>query len=87
MLLVVGQFWSGIPRSLVRLMQWLERHPPAQLNWYYTLTLGYFYWLGAQAMIRANRRAGHGIMSLKRFTHPRPSLTPPLVASERPGLR
>jgi hypothetical protein len=42
----------------MQLVEWIERRRPARLNQYYMLALDYFFWLGALAAMRANRRAG-----------------------------
>jgi GT2 family glycosyltransferase len=66
-LLVFSRMWAGTPGFVTWLMGWLERVQPARLELYFALTLDYFYWLGVQSALRANRRAGREPRSLEQM--------------------
>jgi glycosyltransferase involved in cell wall biosynthesis len=57
-MLSVSRVWPAAPGCIMQLVEWIERRRPARLNQYYMLALDYFFWLGALAAMRANRRAG-----------------------------
>lgn len=55
---------AGTPSALIRLIEQLERlHAPFPTR-LYRLALDYFYWVGALAMVRENRRLGRGLTIL-----------------------
>lgn len=50
--------------GVIALTGWLERLRLKRLDLFYRFALDYFYWLGADAAMRENRRAGRGLASL-----------------------
>ncbi len=64
-LLAAGEAWPALPDHLLRGLSALERRwaPPPR---FYELALGYFYWTGARAAMRENRRSGSGLSALPR---------------------
>ncbi len=66
-LLLLSRWIPATPRAIIRFVKWLEARRTARLHFYYDLALDYFFWLGAQPALRANRRAGDGLQSLPRL--------------------
>jgi GT2 family glycosyltransferase len=63
-LLMLSRLAAGTPKGVIRFVNWLEQRKAARLHFYYDLALDYFFWLGAQPALRANRRAKSGLQSL-----------------------
>jgi len=64
-LLGFSRFCLWTPDWMAQSMAWLEQRRPARLDLYYTLALDYFYWLGAQAVLRESARTAGGLTSLE----------------------
>lgn len=50
--------------GVIALTGWLERLRLKRLDLFYRFALDYFYWLGVESAMQANRRSGHGLVSL-----------------------
>jgi GT2 family glycosyltransferase len=51
-LLAFGTVWRQLPEWVIRMTCWLERNVGGLPYRYYELALGYFYWVGVQAVLR-----------------------------------
>jgi glycosyltransferase involved in cell wall biosynthesis len=60
-LLAAGDAWPALPCWILRTLAALERRGLARSPRFYALALGYFYWTGARAAMRENRRSGRGL--------------------------
>jgi GT2 family glycosyltransferase len=58
LLLRASRVTDRVPSWVVAVVEWLERHPPARLDKYYTMAIDYLYWYGALGAMREPRSDG-----------------------------
>jgi GT2 family glycosyltransferase len=68
-LLGLSRQWVAVPEGVAAGIGWLERRRVKGLQLYYRLALDYFYWVGAEAALRENKRFGRGLRSLAGLVH------------------
>ncbi|MEP7359121.1 MAG: glycosyltransferase family 2 protein [Anaerolineales bacterium] len=64
-LLTTGRLVPGFSAALAHGLAWLDGRGLAWPDRWYVLAMGYYYWLGADQAVRANRRTGQGLTQLR----------------------
>ncbi len=63
-LLTMSRLWGGTPDLVIRLISGLEQRRARDMSSFYSFSLDFFFWSGADQALRANRQSGKGLTSL-----------------------